>query len=109
MHVTPDELSQLTEYVGIAYNALEARPEGDFEHGGLNPGIKTTRFIFNLTYCNRKEVIYNGQPMQEPDQVEFTQTDACAAREAVNAYSGQTSYRNELSQSIEVSGKFLTL
>ena len=104
---TPDELSLLTRYAGLGYNALQANPEGDFYQGGINPGIKTTRFIFNHTYCEGKQVVYNGRPMLVPDQVEFQTTGACVMTEAANAYSGQTSYKEELSLSVDASGKWL--
>ena len=46
--------------------------------------------------------------MSVPDQVEFHMTQACSRRETTNAYSGQTSYKNELSVNVESSGKYMT-
>lgn len=103
--IIPDELSVMTRYGGMGYNALEANPEGEFSQAALNPGIKRTRFIFNHTYCNQKLVYYRGQAVHVPDQVEFHPSASCYSEEAVNAYSGQTSYQNELSYSVEISGK----
>ena len=41
-----------------------------------------------------------------PDQVEFHINQSCVMRETTNAYSGQTSYKEELSLSVlETSGK----
>lgn len=45
-----DELSLVTRYDGMGYSTQQANPEGDFYRSGINPGIKTTRFIFNHTY-----------------------------------------------------------
>ena len=104
--ITPDQLSLVTKYAGMGYNALEANPEGEFSRAAVNPGIKTTRFIFNHTYCEGKQVHYRGQTMHVLDQVEFQPLESCASRETATAYSGQTSYKNELSTSVDISGKF---
>ena len=101
-----DQLSLVTRYAGMGYNNLYANPEGDFYRGGVNPGIKTTRFIFNHTFNSGKRAFYRGQTMSVPDQVEFHMTQSCVREEMTNAYSGQTSYKNELSQSVEASGKY---
>ena len=97
----------MTRYAGMGYNALEANPEGDFSQAAVDPGIKTTRFIFDLTYHERKQVYYRGQPMHVPDQVEFHPRITCVNSETTNAYSGQTSYKNELAHSVDTSGKLL--
>ena len=102
---TPDELSLVTKYAGVGYNALEANPEGDFYLGGINRGIKTTRLIFNHTYCQGRQAYYRGRAMQLPDQVEFQTTSSCTRASTTNAYSGQTSYKNELSRNVDTSGK----
>ena len=104
---TIDELSLVTRYTGMGYNALQASPEGDFYFGGIDPGIKTTRFIFNHTYSERKRAFYRGQEMPVPDQVEFHINQSCVMRGTTNAYSGQTSYKDELSMNIETSGNLL--
>ena len=49
-----DQLSLVTRYAGMGYNKLYANPEGDFYLGGVNPGIKLTRFIFNHTFNARR-------------------------------------------------------
>ena len=103
--VTPDELSLVTRYAGMGYNALMANPEGEFSRAAVNPGIKTTRFIFNHTYCNGNQVNYRGTAMKVPDQVVWQTIDSCASVATANAYSGQTSYKRKLSESVEISGK----
>ena len=102
---TPDELSLLTRYAGMGYNALEANPEGDFNRGGDNPGIKRTQIIFEHTYCDNTQKFYNGRALQVPDQVVFSPKESCNEEEITNAFSGQTSYRNELSESVQIDGK----
>ena len=44
-----DELSLVTKYVyaGMGYNLLMANPEGDFNRGGIDPGIKVTNSFLN--------------------------------------------------------------
>ena len=99
-----NQLSLVTRYAGMGYNMLQANPEGDFNLGGVDPGIKTTRFIFQHTYTNGKEAFYKGKMMQVPDQVTFHMSQSCALSQTSNAYSGQTSYKNELSVNVEASG-----
>ena len=103
--VIPDQLSLVTRYAGMGYNALMANPEGEFSRAATNPGIKTTRFIFNHTYCNGNRAIYRGTAMQVPDQVAFHTINSCASVATANAYSGQTSYKRKLSESVDISGK----
>ena len=103
-----DELSLVTKYAGMGYNALQANPEGDFYSGGIDPGIKTTRLIFKHTYSDGKRAFYRGRAMLVPDQVEFRINQSCVTRETTNAYSGQTSYKDELSVNVETSGKLTT-
>ena len=99
-------LSLVTRYTGMGYNLLMANPEGDFYRAAIDPGIKATRFIFKHTYKNRLQAFYNGASMQLPDQVEFKQLHSCAQARTTNAYSGQTSYRNELDVNVKTSGKW---
>ena len=100
-----DELSLVTRYTGMGYNILMANPEGDFNRGGVDPGIKSTRFIFKHTYNDEKEAFYRGKVVQVPDQVAFHMSQSCASKESSSAYSGETSYKKELSVNVEASGK----
>ncbi len=98
--------SLVTKYAGMAYNLLQANPEGDFHRGGVDPGIKTTRYVFEHTYSPGNEIYYQNQKMQVPDQVEFHQTQSCVESSSTKAYSGMTSYKNELSVNVDAEGKF---
>ena len=100
-----NQLSLATRYAGTGYNLIKGNPEGDFNYGGVDPGIKTTNYIFTHTYRNRKRAYYLGRTMQVPDQVNFHMSQSCAASHTVNAYSGRKSYMRELESSISVSGK----
>ena len=102
--VEADELSLVTRYAGMGYNLLMANPEGDFNLGGVDPGIKTTNFIFKHTYSKGKKAFYRGQSLNVPDQVTFHASSSCAKSQTTNAFSGQSSYRKELSVNVEGSG-----
>lgn len=96
-----DVLYPITRFAGMGYNLLRGNPEGDFERGGKDPGLRDTRWIFNLTYRMNKEGLYNGKSVQVPDQVEFQPTQTCASRSLTRAYSGQTSYQKELQRNVK--------
>lgn len=91
----------------MGYNLLEGNPEGDFNRGGVDPGIKSTRFIFKQTFSSSQTntIFYRGQKMRVPDQVTFHQTQSCVKSSSTNAYSGQSSYKKELSLSVQAEGK----
>ena len=38
-----DQLSLVTHYAGVGYNIIRGNPEGDFNRGGIDAGIKVTR------------------------------------------------------------------
>ena len=95
-----DALYPITRYAGMGYNLLRGNPEGDFKLGGKDPGIKNTRWIFNLTYSMNREGYYGDMTVAIPDQVEFHPTQSCAAQSSTRAYSGQTSYHNELQRNV---------
>ncbi len=44
-----DQLSLVTRYTGTGYNLVRGNPEGDFNRGGIDPGIRTTNEIFSHT------------------------------------------------------------
>ena len=99
-----DRLSLVTRYAGTGYNLVRGNPEGDFNKGGVDPGIRTTNFIFTHTYAMRKEAFYRGRAMDVPDQVNFHMSQSCASSHTVQAYSGRKSYMKELERSVSVSG-----
>ena len=99
-----DRLSLVTRYAGTGYNLVRGNPEGDFNRGGIDPGIRTTNEIFTHTYNMRKKAYYRGRAMDVPDQVNFHMTQSCAASHTVQAFSGRKSYMKELERSVSVSG-----
>ena len=101
-----DRLSLVTRYAGTGYNLVRGNPEGDFNRGGIDPGIMTTNNIFAHTYAMGKKAFYQGQGMDVPDQVNFHMTHSCAASHTVKAFSGRKSYMKELERSVSVSGMY---
>lgn len=99
-----DQLSLVTRYAGTGYNLVRGNPEGDFNLGGVDPGIRTTQEIFAHTYTSRKKAFYRGRVMQVPDQVNFHMSQSCGSSHTVQAYSGRKSYMKELQNSVGVSG-----
>lgn len=99
-----DQLSLVTRYAGTGYNLIKGNPEGDFNHGGVDPGIKVNNIIFAHTYTRRKRAYYREKAMQIPDQVNFHMSHSCASSHSVQAYSGRKSYMKELETSVSISG-----
>lgn len=95
-------LSLVTRHVGVGYDLIRGSPEGDFASGGVDPGIKTARHIFNFTYHEKKREYYMGKPYDVPDQVHFQAFQTCC--EANVTYTGAASYQKDLSQSVESDG-----
>ena len=99
-----DQLSLVTRYAGLGYNIIRGNPEGDFNRGGIDPGIKTTRVIFAHTYRMGNRAFYRGGVMEVPDQVKFHAVQSCASSQSVDAYSGRKSYMKELETSVSAGG-----
>ena len=97
-----DALYPITRYAGMGYNYLRGNPEGDFNKGGKDPGIRSTRWIFNLTYSMGREGYYRGKTVALPDQVNFHPRTSCMEKSTTRAYSGQTSYQKELERNVNV-------
>lgn len=98
-----DPLSLLTKYAGMPYNLIYGNPEGDYEIGGMDPGLGLTRRMMDFTYDEGKTTIYNGVELAVPDQVEFSSSESCAEIKSTTAYSGSQSYQHDLSVNVETS------
>ena len=99
-----DQLSLVTRYAGVGYNIIRGNPEGDFNRGGIDPGIKTTHVIFAHTYKSGKKAYYRSSTMDVPDQVRFHMSQSCTSSSSVKAFSGRKSYMKELDTSVSVGG-----
>ena len=102
-----DALSLVTRYVGVGYDLIRGSPEGDFDSGGGDPGIKITHHIFGFTYQKDRKAYYMEQPMSLPDQVNFHASAMCAKSFETRAYSGAKSYQKDLSVSVKAQGNFI--
>ena len=102
-----DQLSLVTRYAGVGYNIIRGNPEGDFNRGGIDPGIKTTHAIFAHTYKSGKKAYYRSSTMDVPDQVLFHMSQSCTSSSSVKAFSGRKSYMKELDTSVSVRGTSL--
>ena len=98
------QLSLVTRYAGLGYNIIRGNPEGDFNRGGIDPGIKTTREILTHTYKKGRKALYQGRAMEIPDQVSFYMSQSCASSHSIKAFSGRKSYMKELESSVSVGG-----
>jgi hypothetical protein len=56
-----DQLSLVTRYTGTGYNLVRGNPEGDFNRGGIDPGIRTTNEIFSQHLRHGKESLLPGK------------------------------------------------
>ena len=105
MQVPADALSLVTNYAGVGYDLIYGSPEGDFNRGGLDPGIKLTRNVFKFTYAQNKRAYYLRRSMRVPDDVRFHATRSCVGTTERRAYSGARSYQKELQGSVSAEGK----
>lgn len=104
-----DQLQAVTRYVGIGYDLLRGSPNGDFDRGGIDPGILSTRAIFDFTYDKGKEAFFMDKTVRVPDQVKFQPSDSCAKEFQSRAYSGAKSYQRALNFNVNAGGKYTTI
>lgn len=101
-----DQLTSVVRYVGVGYNLLKGSPDGDFELGGIDPGVRTTREIFDFTYNQvpKKEAYFIDAIVQVPDQVNFQPVASCSTQNKASVYSGEKSYQKSLNYGIDAKG-----
>lgn len=99
-----DLLQAVTRYVGVGYNLLRGSPNGDFDNGGIDPGILSTRTIFDFTYDEGREAFFRGKTVQVPDQVNFQPSSSCTRTSQNRAYSGAKSYQRALDLGVNAGG-----
>lgn len=106
-----DSLTAVTRYVGVPYHLLKGSPDGDFDAGGIDPGIRATRNIFEFTYDEGKTAYsyVDGETVSVPDQVNFQPQASCSRNRQNNLYSGAKSYQKSLDFGLNVGGKSIKL
>lgn len=100
-----DPLSGVTRYVGVGYNLLRGSPDGDFDRGGIDPGIHRNLVVFEFTYNEGKTAYMNG-PMSVPDQVNFQPSSSCSQNTKRTIYSGAKSYQKSLDFGLNAGGTY---
>ena len=82
---------------------LKGNPEGGASSiGGIDPGLLSTRKIFQLTWKTNKlssDKLYNV-----PDQVSFAPFHSCVEENSTNAVFGAKSYQEELKVEVGAEG-----
>ncbi|XP_033103765.1 uncharacterized protein LOC117106502 [Anneissia japonica] len=82
-------------FLGVGYNILDGNPDGsDISIGGVDPGLLTTRRVFEMTYnYGKKSADYQ---YYVPDQVVFMPRSSCANTITKEMFWGTESYQQKL-------------
>ena len=93
------EMSQLqavdkliTQYIATGYNLLRANPDGDFSHGGADPGVKKGYRVLDISKKNGRLPYATST------------TTACSSSKSVNVFSGTKSYQKKLDVNVAIAG-----
>ncbi len=93
--------SSYSLYAGLGYNILEGNPDGSFESGKIDPGIKNERCIFDLFPTVN---LINYSSVKRPKQVTVKEFVPCEASNKTSVFNGLKSYQTKLGSSISISG-----
>ena len=104
-HATKDvDTAKGLRFLGVGYNILRGNPDGSqLSHGGVDPGLLSTRKIFKLTW-DRKKTSVDGL-YRVPDQVVFVHRSSCVKTTSNEVFSGAKSYQDKLKVDVEASGE----
>ncbi|XP_068700258.1 uncharacterized protein [Montipora capricornis] len=92
-------------FLGVGYNILRGNPDGSqLSHGGVDPGLLSTRKIFKLTWDTNKTSV-DGL-YRVPDQVVFVHRSSCVKTTSNEVFSGVKSYQDKLKVDVEASAGF---
>ena len=105
MDYVPDAATNVIRYVSFGYNLLTGNPEGEFDLGGRDTGIKISYPIFDFSYDEGKQTYYLDQVVSIPDQVAFAPYGGCVSETQTAVFTGAKSYRDELAVAVEASGE----
>lgn len=91
------------KFIGVGYNVLRGNPEGgQWTRGGVDPGLLTTRKIFQLTWDTKKTTV--DQRYRVPDQVNFNYRAYCVKTTKNEVISGAKSYQDQLKVAVQAEG-----
>lgn len=104
-HATQDvATAKGLRFLGVGYNILKGNPDGgELSHGGVDPGLLSTRKIFKLTWHTQKTSV-DGK-FRVPDQVVFVHRSSCVETTTNEVFSGAKSYQDKLKVDVEASGE----
>ena len=92
------------DYLGVGYNLIDGNPEGDPEHGNVDPGLKHTRRMLALTYnANRRT---NDDKISLPDQATYSPRLSCTAEVKKSSYHGAKGYQKQLQVGVSVTASY---
>ena len=102
--VTHASTAKGVKFIGIGYNIINGNPEGsELSHGGVDPGLHSTRQIFKLTWASGKTTV--DKKYRVPDQVNFAHRSSCYKTTRNEVISGAKSYQDRLKVDVKASGK----
>ncbi|XP_068753813.1 uncharacterized protein [Montipora capricornis] len=92
-------------FLGVGYNILKGNPDGgQLSHGGVDPGLLSTRKILKLTWDTKKTSV-DGL-YRVPDQVVFVHRSSCVKTTTNEVFSGAKSYQDKLKVDVEASAGY---
>ena len=92
------------KFVGIGYNLLSGNPEGSVSLGGVDPGLRDTHRVLQLTYNTNR--MTHDRSYSLPDQVNFAERLSCTASQIIKSYTGTKSYQGYLRSSVDGSASY---
>lgn len=104
---TTPQVSGISKLVSFGYNLIRGCPEGEFENGGIDDGIRTTNPIFKFTFNMEKNDSYLDSSLFQPDQVTYEpRSESDIVIESSDMiYGGGKSYRDAMSPGVSAAGK----
>lgn len=99
------DVSNVSKLVSFGYNLIRGCPEGEFESGGMDVGIRSTNQIFKFTFDKGKVDSYVDSTLSQPDQVDYIPRTVYTLLTADNVYGGGKSYRDTVTTAVTAAGK----
>ena len=101
MNGDPPAISDLSRLVSLGYNLIRGCPDGQFETGGSDPGIRTAQQIFKYSFDQDKT---DSNSLAEPDQVEFIDYANYTLDSYYYVFGGEKSYRDSMNDEVDAAG-----
>lgn len=98
------EVTGISRLVSFGYNLIRGCPDGGFENGGIDSGIRTSHSIFKFTFHKGKNDSYFDSSYSQPDQVHF-EPSLESLESSDNVYGGGKSYRDAITTGVSAAGK----